>query len=163
MRNRAYFLTKWADVMPDYEPWSPDDPDSICRALRRTRQMAGVLAARWQPIPSVAPPRHDAGSQEIRHFQLAAQVAEAWSHHQIEELSAEVKSAGAHREQQITRLQEKLTARDGKIENLKARCDRLQAKLKKPPRAAPWQRLRSWLRNRFSSRASGSGPATPSP
>ena len=163
MRNRAYFLAKWAEAMPDYEPWSPDDPEAISRAVRRTRQIAGVLASKWQPIPSVAPPRHDAGNQEIRHFRLASQAAEAWSDHQIEALTAEIKSARAYREQQIARLLEKVAARDRKIENLKARCDRLQTKLKKPQRAAPWQRLHHWLKERCSSRASGSGPASPSP
>ena len=161
LRNQAYFLNKWAAVMPDYEPWSPDDPDAISRALQRTRRRAGGLASPWRPPVPVTPPQHDARNQEIRHFQLAAGLAEAWSNHLITKLSADAESARASQEQQLTRFQEKLAARDRKISNLKARCGRLEAKLEKPRRNVRWKRLRGWLRERLSSGAGGAGSSAP--
>ena len=123
---------------------APEDPGAIFRAGQRTRQTAHALASRWQPISHVPPSQHDPASQETRNIILAAELAGAWSRQQIEELSAEAAAARAYQDERIARLQDKVTARDEKIEALSARCERLQAKLNKPQPAALWRRLRGW-------------------
>lgn len=156
LRNRARFLTQWEDAMVEFEPWAPDSPEAIPNALRRTGLTAQRLAASWQPIAPVPPPPHDPGSQEIRHFQLAAEVAACWAELRIQQISEESTAASALAEQQIARLCEKLAAQDQKIKSLRARRDRLAAKLRRPPKATRWQRLQFWVRRRFSRPAPGS-------
>jgi GT2 family glycosyltransferase len=157
LRNRARFLTQWADAMLEFEPWAPDSPDAIPNALRGTRLTAQRLAASWQPIAPGPLPPHDPVCQEIRHFQLAAEVANAWAEHLIQQLTAENTAALASAERQLARLREKLAARDQKIKTLQARSDRLAAKLRQPHPSTPWQRLRRWLIRRFA-RPGGGDP-----
>ncbi len=165
LRNRARFLTQWEDAMGEFEPWAPDSPEAIPNALRRTRLTAQRLAASWQPIAPVPPPPHDPVRQEIRHFQLAAEIAASWAEHRIMQLSEQISVISASAQQKIARLSEKLAVRDQKIKSLRARGDRLAAKLRRPPKATPWQRLRRWVRRRFSCPAPGPGqpPAAPDP
>ncbi len=147
-RNREYFLTKWVAAMPQYEPWAPDDPAAARRAMERTCQMARDLRG---PEPSAAPGLSaasgpDPASRTIRHFQMAATLSADWSRDQIRRLEAGAAEARAAAQTEITKLREKLAARDLKIAGLRERCETLKAKLRKSPRPTGWQRLRRWLR-----------------
>ena len=161
-RNHVYFLHKWADALKAYEPWSDNDQDSLSRAFQQTKQTAEELSARWQPIAPAAAPPHDPIRQEIRHFQLAAALAEAWSRHLMERAEA-AEAKVAFRKQENIQLREKLKARDRKVANLRAHRERLRAELGDAGQPGPWQRLGRWWRNRLSPRPPASGPAAPPP
>lgn len=149
-RNRVRFLTQWAEAMTEFEPWDPDFPDAVPNALRRTRLTAQRLAAQWHPIAPVSPLQLDPASQEIRHFKLAAEVADAWAEHRIQEITEESTAFRDAAGKQLAPLQELLAAQNLKINKLRDRSDRLAAKLRKPPRTTRWRRLLRWVRSRFS-------------
>lgn len=146
-RNREYFVTKWAGTLPDYEPWSPDDPEAPHRALARTLSHAAAMAGREPPPLPAPPPPPDPSTRESRHFQLMLDLEKEWSHHLGTTLTGtqeELTRAWA----MVERKRQQIAAKTFELNELKSRYRALKAKPARPPRPTLWQRCCRWWRPR---------------
>jgi len=130
-RNQALFCAKHASLLTDYEPWAPDDPEAIPRARLRTFDRAARLASQAPPAPHAPPPVFDPAAQQIRHFQMDLALHKAWSGRLADDLAA-TRAQLAAVSSRVTLLKQKLTGKDQQITQLKARCQALKSKAKRP-------------------------------
>jgi O-antigen biosynthesis protein len=144
-RNRQYFLTKHAGLLPDMEPWAPDDPGAAQRAMCRTKARAAAILAK--PVPDMPPPVAPPWSSTIsaRHLLASLELQQAWAAHLEKELT-ESRAEQTRAWDLVERKRQQLEDKSQIIRGLKDQLAALKAKNQtSSPKHKP-SSLRAWWR-----------------